>query len=211
MNTTGRIQTSCASLAVLACALLAGGCTTPNKANIELRKQNADLRSQIQTLERRHEGDVASLRAAERMHGTRVPVLPPDRIASLFTVDGLQLGRLTGADPDDPTVIKVYAVPIDAAGDVLKAAGSFSVDAFDLAAKNDNRIGHWEFAVDQAAKDWFGKAMLYTYVLSCPLSEAPQHGDITLRVTFTDALTQRVFTVQKIVRISPAAPKQKQG
>ena len=200
MNTIGRIQTGCASLAVLACTLLPAGCTTPNKANIELRKQNADLRSQIETLKRQHEGDVASLKVAERTPGTTVPVLPPDRIASLFTVDGLQLGSLTGADPDNPSTIKVYAVPIDAAGDVLKAAGSFSVDAFDLAAKNDNRIGHWDFAVDQAAKDWYGKAMLYTYVLDCPLTRPPQHEDITLRVTFTDALTQRAFTVQKIVK-----------
>ena len=206
MNTIGRIQICCASVVAVGAALLLTGCTTPSKANIELRKQNADLRSQIDSLKRQHEGDVASLAAAGQAHGTTVPVLPPERVDSLFTVTGLQFGRLTGADPEKPNTLEIYVVPTDAAGDVIKAAGTFSIDAFDLAAKDRDKIGHWDFSVDQAAKDWFGKAMLYTYVLDCPLSEVPQHGDITLRVTFTDALTQRSFTVQKVVKISPVAP-----
>jgi hypothetical protein len=47
--------------------------------------------------------------------------------------------------------------------------------------------------------------MLYTYVLSCPWQSPPKHSDITLKVTFTDALTGRAFTAQKSIKVAPAS------
>ena len=104
---------------------------------------------------------------------TTVPSLPHERLATLFTTHGLQFGRLTGPadlDPKQPGEdgLKVYVVPTDGHGQPLKAAGSFVVEAFDLAKGDNARIGRWEFPLDQAAKNWFGQAMLYTYVLPAP-------------------------------------------
>jgi hypothetical protein len=185
----------------------AGGCAKPNAANIQLRKENAELRAQVADLERRHRADVASLRAREN-DGTTAASLPQERLDQLFTVHGIQFGRLTGPadwDPKSPgdDGLKIYVVPIDGAGQQLKAAGSFVVEAFDLARGDNARIGRWEFPLDQAAKNWFGQALLYGYVLQAPWQQRPEHSDVTLKVSFTDALTGRTFTEQKVVKVNP--------
>src|SRR3954451_23463112 len=75
--------------------MLATGCAKPNKANIELRKKNADLSAKVETLERQHAADMASLAAKEK-GGTTVPSLASERLEQLFTVHGIEFGRLTG-------------------------------------------------------------------------------------------------------------------
>jgi hypothetical protein len=180
----------------------AAGCSSPNHANITLRKQNQELRSQIETLQRQHEADAASLKAMEARGPSTVPTLSNDRFAELFTAHGLSFGKLTGADPDKPGALKVYVVPTDDAGEPLKAAGAFVVEAFDLAAGGENLIGRWEFPLADAAKNWFGKGLLYTYLLPLPLEKPPAHEQITLRVVFRDALTGREIAAQRVVKIN---------
>jgi len=193
---------------VLAVALLAGfafaqaGCKGPNAANIELRKQNQELRAKLEDLQRQHDADAAQLRASESRSGSTVPSLPQDRIDQLFTVHGIQLGRLTGVNPEGE--LKAYVTPTDESGQSIKAAGSFVVDAFDLSKPDQPRIGHWEFPLDQARKNWVGQALLHCYVLPLSWQEArPQNPQLTLRVVFTDALTGRVFETQKVIRVDP--------
>lgn len=188
--------------------VFATGCSSPNKANIELRKQKQELEAKLQTLERRHDADVASIRAFES-RATTVPTLPNERLEKLFTTHGLSIGRLTApADLDrgkpGDEGLKVYVVPTDDEGQPLKAAGSFVVEAFDLAKGANNRIGHWEFTADEAKKTWLGQLMMYTYVLPVAWQSPPQHPDITLRVTFTDNLTGRTFSAQKVIKVPVA-------
>src|SRR5438874_12356902 len=95
------------------------GCKAPSAANIQLRKQNQELRAKVDDLERRHAADAAQIRAIES-NTTTMPSLPQERLDRLFTAHGLQLGRLTGVD--EKGVLKVYAVPTDDAGQQLKAA-----------------------------------------------------------------------------------------
>lgn len=184
------------------------GCGKPNAANIALRKQNAELRARVDDLERRHKADLASLRGRES--GTTMPSVPAEQLEQLFTVHGIRFGRLTGpADWDSKSPgddgFKVYLTPFDNAGQQLKAAGSIVVEAFDLARGEGTRIGQWEFPLRDAARNWFGQAMLYGYVLQCPWQQRPEHADITIKASFTDALTGRVFTEQQVVKITPAA------
>ena len=202
-------MTTAARGVTLALLLIAAGCSSPNAANIAVRKENQQLRDQVADLQRQHAADEAQIRALES-HATTVPVLPHERLETLFTTHGLKFGRLTGGADLDPSRpgdegIKVYVVPIDGTGQQIKAAGSFVVEAFDLGKSQPPRqVGRWEFPLDQAAKNWFGQALLYTYVLTCPWQAAPpQDADLTLRVTFTDALTQRQFTEQKQIRVNP--------
>src|SRR5205814_1655094 len=110
-------------------------------------------------LNRRHDADVATIRAMRS--GTTIPSLSEDRLQKLFTVHGIRLGKLTGGDRSDPKsatddALKVYVVPFDEAGDALKAAGRFTVEAFDLAKPQSQKIGTWTFDTDQARKSWFG-------------------------------------------------------
>ncbi len=196
------------ALALMGGVSLAAGCGgVPNKANIELRKQNQQLNAQMDDLNRRHEADLATIRGLQAQ-ATTVPVLPQDQLDQLFTVAGLKFGGLTGGYHPDmnqtgDTMLKVYVVPIDEQGDKLKAAGSFHIDLFDLSLKSDNRIGAWDFDLPTTRSDWNGSGLLYTYVLDCPWQTVPVNPKLTARIAFTDALTHRVFTVDKAITVQP--------
>src|SRR6478609_5946154 len=84
------------AIALLACAslFLASGCSSPDKANITVRKQKQELEAKLADLQRQHAADLATIRALESK-ATTVPVLPNDRIAKLFTTHGITFGRLT--------------------------------------------------------------------------------------------------------------------
>jgi hypothetical protein len=136
--------------------------------------------------------------------------LPQERLEKLFTTHGLKLGRLTGGADLDPAKpgdegIKVYVTPTDETGEPIKAAGSFVVEAFDLAAKPPE-IGKWTFDLDATRKSWNGALMSHHYVLICPWQTPPGHEEITIKVTFHDELTGREFHAQQVVKIHPPRP-----
>jgi hypothetical protein len=187
-------------------ACLMAGCGSPSKANIELRKQNQQLEAKL--LETRHqlEADERVIAGLRERLGT-LPTLPEDRLAKLFTTHGLEFGRLTGGadlDPNKPgdEGLAVYLDPTDQTGQVLKAAGSFDIDAFDLAESNDPHIGHWHFSLEEAKNAWNGFAFVYAYALICPWQELPKHQGITVRVTFLDELSQTAFHAEEVVHVS---------
>ncbi len=194
-------------LALVACAAMVAvvGCgAKPSAVNIELRKKNEALASEIANLKTDLAARDSKIQSFEASIPT-VPTLPSERLNELYTAHGLVLGRLTGGadlDPEKPGVdaLKIYVVPIDASGDELKAAGTFKVEAFDLAAA-DPRVGMWEFSVEESKAHWNGSGLLYEYVLPCPFETLPAHNEITVKVTFTDALTQRQIVEQKIVKL----------
>src|SRR5262245_23071619 len=129
--TTPRMAKPAAALLCTLAALAQGGCKGPNQANIELRKENQQLREKVDDLNRRHDADVAQIRGMQAQSGSVVPTLSPGRLDHLFTVHGIQLGRLTGVNAEGE--LKAYVSPTDESGQSIKAAGSFVVDAFDLA------------------------------------------------------------------------------
>jgi hypothetical protein len=189
--------------------LLPAGCHTPDAANIELRKQNQQLQSSVDDLTAQHNRDAAALAAAEGARPT-VPTLPPDRLDRLFTTHGLEFGRLTGGDNPDTvtgpdTMLKVYVVPIDGQGTPIKAAGAFTVEAFDLGTPSHPLVGTWRFPLERTRDLFFNRFALYTYVLECPWQTVPAHPDLTVKVTFDDELTGRRFTDQTQVKVHPAA------
>jgi len=174
------------------------GCAQPNAANVALRKEIDELHAKVDDLNRRHAADEATI-AGLRSGSTTAPSLPEDRIAQLFTTHGLTFGRLTGVQEQ---TLKVYVCPSDDSGQTLKAAGAFEIDAFNLSQSGETRIGHWTFDVAQARENWYGQGMLYTYVLKCPLEKSPPaNTELTIRVTFTDALTGRKFNAQRQVQV----------
>jgi hypothetical protein len=197
----------------LVCAALlsiATGCGHPNVAGIAVRKENQNLRDQVATLERAREADAATIKSLESRAGaTTVPSLPAARLENLFTTHGLSLGRLTGGadlDRDKPgdEGLKIQVTPTDDDGQPFKAAGSFVVEAFDLASPDSPAVGKWTFDTKAARDAWVGSVLVRAYLLTCPWQQAPpKHADITVKVTFHDELTAREFTQQKLVKIQP--------
>ena len=184
--------------------LICTSCSSPSTANIELRKEKQTLQDQIADLNRVHQADQATIQGLQNQIGT-LPTLPQNRLDQLFTVHGLELGRLTGgADLDPKTAgdegIKVYATPTDDDGEPLKAAGTFVVEAFDLAAQTP-LIGKWTFDLASTRRAWIGQFLAHNFVLTCPWQHPPAHQDLTIKVTFHDELTQREFPAQTVIKV----------
>jgi hypothetical protein len=192
---------------IITIALLVLGCGAPNRANIELRKQNQQLQTQVNELQVRTQADQQVIQGLRDRSGV-LPTLPSARLAQLFTTHGLAFGRLTGGADLDPSKpgdegFVVNITPTDQSGDKLKAAGTFDIDAFDLDDPKNPLIGHWHFDLQQAKQAWTSMLMEYNYVLTCRWqSRLPRHPNLTIKVKFFDELTQTPFTAQRVIQIN---------
>lgn len=196
-------------IAAAACLLALGvaGCGSPSRANVELRKHVQQLQTQVNELQVQHQADHQVI-SGLRDRSNALPTLTAARLDQLFTTGGLEFSRLTGGadlDPNKPgdEGLAIYVFPTDHSGEKLKAAGTFDVEAFDLAEPKDPSLGHWHFDLEQSRKAWTGTLLQYNYVLICPWqNKTPRHSAITVRVTFFDELTQTPFTAQRVVQIN---------
>ena len=174
--------------------LLVTGCGGGSReANVQLRRERDDLREKVRLLE----AEVAGYQAAEDVTGSDAP----EPAGLLFVTDKLEFGKLTGgADTDRTTpgdeTLRVYVQPVDRYGDELKAAGAFTVTATTDAA-DPVKLGQWDIAPAEAARQWRNRFSTYGYVLDCPLDEAVDYaGPIVVRVEFTESLTGKTFTAK---------------
>ena len=174
----------------------------------KLERENAKLKAQA-----------ANLRDAVAAQGAQIETLQalgPKRLEKLFHVASIDLGRYTGGvnldgkEGDDG--IRVYLIPKDAAGHTLKAAGNIRVQLFDLAAaEKDRLVLTCEFPVEKIGGKWAGGFLTRHYKLDCLWKVPPPRADITVRASFTDYLTGKEFTAQKLCKVSlpPAGKPQK--
>ena len=138
--------------------------------------------------------------------------LGPDRLKKLYYATVIKLGQYTGgADLDGQAGcdgIKVFLRPIDTNGDTIKAAGSVTVQLYDLAQPADKTlIGEYKWSVDEVAKAFSGGFLTYHFSFTCPWkSGPPKHEDITVRVEFIDYLTGKTLSVQKVCKVDLPAP-----
>ena len=200
--------------AVLTVPFLAGGCGIVDVDVHEetvrelraLKEAHHKLQLEAHELRTRSAGQAKRIQTLEALGG-------PARLAKLFTVARIDLGKYTGgADTDDKPgheVIRVFLQPVDQDADVLKAAGSAVVQVYDLAQpEGKNLLGEYRWDVDQLARKWNDMFLGNHYALECPWKSGPPvHDEITLRVEFTELLTGKTFRAQKVCKIElpPAA------
>ena len=191
---------------------LAAGCV-PQQQVEELatqlrnsRRENEKLKTDIQDMQ-------TELLARQKQIRT-LQGLGEKRLELLFCVTDVKLGKYTaGVDLDDKPGhdgIRVYLTPIDADGHPIKAAGAVKIQLFDLAAKtDDNLVAVHDFPVEKIAACWTGGFMTYHYRFDCRWKAPPKHDEITVRITFTDYLTGKTFTAQKVCKINLPVPEVK--
>ncbi|HET6429760.1 MAG TPA: hypothetical protein VFJ30_15190 [Phycisphaerae bacterium] len=166
----------------------------------QLERENAALTEKQLQLQQRVEDlqkQVAALQG-----------LPPDRMAKLFTVERIELGRYTaGANLDDKPGddgVRVYLQPIDRDGHVIKAAGTVSLQLFDLSRPDGNLIGRCDVPAEAMGKYWFGGLGRSHYRFDLPWTTRPATAEVTVRASFTDLLTGKAFTAQKVCTVTLA-------
>lgn len=130
------------------------------------------------------------------------------RLARLIHVDRISLEGMSGGYDDDRDSVDEGAVAylrlMDKDGDVIKAAGSAVLEAYDLAAPESERlVASAEFNPDEMAAAWFGRFLTSHYTLRAPWKSGklPAHKTLTIVVRFTELLTGKSFEVQHTAEI----------
>lgn len=137
---------------------------------------------------------------------TSPKVAPTGEPAREFEVAEITLGMLTGAanwdgEPGDDGVL-VYLYPLDDSGDILKRAGDFTFELFDLRRRSSHVVASWHIAALETADLWLNFPGCFRFKLAWPESP-PTSAELVLKATFV-TLSGREFVATKTLRVEPA-------
>ncbi len=171
--------------------------------NVALTNENAHLQSMLVHAQ-------AKLAAAEAQLNAKTPrlaTLSPQKLGTLFTVSGINISSDTRTchlkNSPERNGFRVFVKTLMAGSMILPATGNFKIQAFDLAdGVKHPLIGRWVFTPMESKKCWYGLFGLDEFGFNCPWKAPPRHAAITFRVSFTDALTGRVFTTQRVITVT---------
>jgi hypothetical protein len=197
-----RLLTSIVAGAIL---LIMAGCQRPEESSAwtkisELEDERAYLKQTITDLRRQNE-------QIKEQFVTLSNLDRDIRIEALASIDRITIDKRSGFfDKDDDgteetliTYIKTY----DDAGDVIKMAGDVNLQLWDLSkGKNEALLGEWNVEAKELKKLWMGMMMTNYYRISYKIPHLlnDKQKELTIKVKFTDYLTGKIFTEQKVVK-----------
>jgi hypothetical protein len=183
--------------------LLAGcGIGSARKKPLEVRaeklqQETTDLTGKLEQCETRN--------ARLQQQVKNLQALPPGR-EDPYKLTGIKISGYTGFyDKDDDgkrEKLVVYLEPIDEDGDIMKAAGTVSVELWNLNGPGDQALlGRWEVPPSELRKHWLA-ALISSYRLSFDAPVTPEllAQPLTVRVTFTDYCTGETFHRQHVIQ-----------
>ena len=126
---------------------------------------------------------------------------------NLYSVQNIEIGKYTGLFDKDKDGTKekliVYIEPIDELGDVIKAAADIEVELWDLSKTDGSALlAKWPpVKPDELKKLWFDSMLKVNYRLTFDVTDKIKSVDepLTVKVTFTDYLSGKVFKKQKVI------------
>jgi len=194
------------ALVVVCAVLIITGCenSNSNSALIDevnsLKQDKAQLREQVEESEKEVEQLKEQVRVLSGLPGE-------EKGENLYRVEKIKIGRYTNLYDEDEDgryeKLIVYLQPIDEEGDVVKAAGSVDVQLWDLNEGADKALlGEWHVGAGEMKKLWFSTIITINYRMTWDVSEiiSEYKEALTVKVSFTDYLTGRVFEGQKVIK-----------
>ena len=126
---------------------------------------------------------------------------------NLYSVQNVEIGKYTGFFDKDNNGTKekliVYIEPIDEQGDVIKAAADVEVELWDLSKTDGGALlAKWPVVKPEELKKlWFASMIKVNYRLTFDITDKVTSFDepLTVKITFTDYLSGKVFTKQKVI------------
>lgn len=191
---------------ILIFLILVTSCATPNgkessAVQIEqLTLEKTQLQKQIEQSEKENK------QLKQQVHV--LSGLPKEvKLENLNRLENVKIGRYTGFFDKDKDGKKekliVYIQPIDEHGDTIKAVGAVDVQLWDL-NKTDGEalLGEWELGPGELKKLWFATLVTINYRLTFDVAGIIESLDepLTVKVTFTDYMTGKVFKEQKVIK-----------
>lgn len=183
----------------------AGAGRNAETVNDELRRENLQLRQQVETLTREREDLRLKLEDESK---ARLGALKPEVLAALPVSAGLQIERLSGLEPADGSVpatrVVVYLRPVDARDRVIQVVGTVEVEATWLPGgagqgAAPRTIARARLEPAQLREAYRSGLMGSGYTVELPL-EAPiadRRGTLVIRAEFADALTGKVWKAER--------------
>jgi cell division protein FtsB len=185
---------------------LVTGCAKPEeKESIavqieQLTQEKSELQKQIEQSEKENEQLKQQIQVLSG--------LPENvKLENLNRLENIKIGRYTGFfDKDDDgkkEKLIVYVQPTDQQGDALKAIGTAEVQLWDLNKTNGQAmLGQWKVEPDELKKLWFETLVSIYYRLTFDVADIVEslEESPTVKVTFTDYLTGKVFNEQKVIK-----------
>ena len=164
-----------------------------------LRTESSQLQSQIE----RSRTEAKQLKKQlEVLSG-----LPQEKLQNLYRLQKVKIGGYTNLYDKNKDGKKekliVYIQPIDEEGDIIKAAGAVDVQLWDLNKDSGHALlGQWHVKPDELKKLWFATWLTINYRLTFDVADKIDRFDdpLTVKVTFTDYLSGKVFKEQKLIK-----------
>lgn len=185
----------------LGAVLFIAGCAD---STIELRKELLESQDNLQTCQEQLV-DLNNRLVENQQRIEALTNLGPERIEHLYLVQRVQIGRRSGGISTDDLpgdeAIRIYIEPIDQFGHVIKSPGRLTVRLFDLLAPDNTLIGATTYNAPQLGDLWVAGFTGQYYVLSCPWTRPPSGQEVTVQIQFTEYLTGKTFTDQRVVPI----------
>ena len=196
------------TLAFAFCILifLVAGCQKPN--------ESAGLTVQIEQLTRQKEQlqeQIDQSKTENKKLKEQVQVLSglseDVKLEIVYSIQRIKIGRLSGFFDKDKDGKRekmiVYVTPVDEDGDGIKATGAVNVQLWDLnKANGEAMLGEWDVEPDELKKVWFKTLVAVNYRLAFDIPDTVKSFDeqLTVRLTFTDYLSGKVFKDQKVIK-----------
>jgi len=193
--------------AVAGCVFAIAGCQTARERKLspaekiqKLTEEKIHLTQQIQQSEAQNRHLKQQLQVLVGLGPNREP-------ESIYGLQKVTIGKYTNfydKDKDGKAEkLIVYIQPIDAQDDIIKAAGTVDVQLWDLNRPDGQAmLGQWHVGTQELKKLWFASLITINYRLTfdvAPEITASQEP-LTVKVTFTDYLTGKVFEEQKVIK-----------
>lgn len=188
------------------CLLPATGCNNPNNQD-SLDEQVAQLTEQKTQLQRQIEKSRAENTQLKEQLRVLSGIPEEVKIDNLSQLQRVKIGRFSGfydkdRDGKNEKLI-VYIQPIDEQGDIIKAGGDVNVQLWDLnKADGQALLGEWNTTQNDLKDLWYKTIITANYRLTFDFPDKAEdfQEPLTIKITFTDYMTGRVFKEQKTIK-----------
>ncbi len=194
--------------AIWAVCLLAAaaGCENTDRTKLSPAEQVGKLRQEKTQLVRQIEKSKNENEQLQKQLQV-ISGLPEDTLENLYHLQRIKITRYTNLYDKDKDgkreKLIVYIQPIDEDGDIVKATGAVDVQLWDLNKENGHAlIGQWDVEPGKLKKLWFATLITINYRLTFDVADKIDEfkEPLTVKVTFTDYLTGKVFKGQKVIK-----------
>jgi hypothetical protein len=165
-----------------------------------LRQQNQNLTDQLANTEQQAQ-------QLKKQVQTLSAVTDNTQPEDIYDLQRVKIWRYTNLyDKDEDGKMEsliVYLQPVDSDGDVIKAAGFAEVQLWDLNRDEAQALlGTWKVSSNEIKKEWYATVLASNYRLIFDVSKLIDKYEkpLTVKVTFTDILSGKILTEQKIIK-----------